>query len=137
MGRGAAQHNGLIGTVRSTRPGADGRWDGEISRTFNLERGKLEAKPGKNGVEVSFGAIPAAQLVFKEGAVVLLQNLKAKPEYNGEWAKVVASTANDDGRWEVEVFFNGETKRLLLKPENLAPEVCSKVVAPPHTQRAY
>lgn len=120
--RATASYNGLIGVVRSASSNAGGRWEVEVSRSFCMRQEHLEVKPGAAGLEVKSGATPASQNLFSYGTNVMLHGLK-KADYNGEWGTVTSYEPSTDGRWEVEIMFQGEEKKLLLKPENIAPEV--------------
>jgi len=128
--KAAATYNWSYGRIRSKGPASDGRWEVEISKVFRLPQATVEVHSSAKGIQVRPGVGPAttaaAQPPPPPGATVMLHGLKAKTEYNGEWGRVISGVLNEDGRVEVDLAVGGDNKRLLLKPENLAPEVPPK-----------
>lgn len=121
-----ARFNGLLGTVRSTTAGADGRWQVEVAKSFAMSSGRIDARPGASGLDLGHSSAQAGcSELLRLDATVVLHGLRAKAEYNGEWGALVSAGPNEDGRWEVEVLYNGEVRRLLLKSDNIAPEVAA------------
>lgn len=118
----AANYNGLVGKIRSERPGSDGRWEVEVTRSFDVRPGQVEATPGKSGLQVTSHDVNNTSHRFTLGRNVVVQGLSSQAEHNGEWGVITSSSPNGEGRWEVEIFSHGVSKRLLLKPENIAPE---------------
>ena len=55
-------------------------------------------------------------LSIEPGDIVMMQGLKARAEWNGQLAIVIAGLVKEKNRWPIETV-NG--KNALLKPENL------------------
>jgi len=121
----ASRYNGLLGVVRSAHPGADGSWQVEVTKAFALRTGNVEARPTSRGLQVTNLLDGAPEESLRLDTIVVLQGLRSRAEYNGEWGAITSATPNSEGRWEVEIIYGGEPRRLLLKPENLAAEATS------------
>lgn len=119
----ASRYNGLIGVVRGDRPEANGTWRVEVTKAFAMSAGSVEAHLTPKGLHVTSVADAASEDSLPLDTVVVLHGLRSKSEYNGEWGAITSAAPTAEGRWEVEVLYSGEPKRLLLKRENLAPEV--------------
>jgi len=119
----AARYNGMIGKIRSTYAGPDGRWEVEITRVFDLQPATVQAKRGKGGrIEVTSRGSEVDDERFGHGVNVMLQGLvEEEAGANGEWGTITSMEPNSDGLWEVEILKDASLQRLLLKPENLAP----------------
>ncbi|CAJ1428420.1 unnamed protein product [Effrenium voratum] len=109
--------HGLHGTVQRG-PDSSGCWSVEFSKCFLMQQGPVQVRPGKKGLEVDAGSVVHS---LKPGLVVMLHGLKNRADLNAEWARVVGEA--EDGRWELDLLSAGPARRLLMKPENLAPEV--------------
>eukprot|EP00441_Pelagodinium_beii_P004315 CAMPEP_0197685676 /NCGR_PEP_ID=MMETSP1338-20131121/101290_1 /TAXON_ID=43686 ORGANISM="Pelagodinium beii, Strain RCC1491" /NCGR_SAMPLE_ID=MMETSP1338 /ASSEMBLY_ACC=CAM_ASM_000754 /LENGTH=308 /DNA_ID=CAMNT_0043267523 /DNA_START=29 /DNA_END=951 /DNA_ORIENTATION=- len=112
----------VLGLPSSTNPESSagevrvsqgGRWQVEVSKAFCIQRGSVQARPGKKGLQVVESASSSEHLLSK-GIVVMIDGLKNQPQLNAEWAIVTSESAND-GRWEVELWGQSEVRKLSLK----------------------
>ncbi|CAK9113800.1 unnamed protein product [Durusdinium trenchii] len=108
--------HGMKGIVRS-RGGAG--VSVEFSKSFCMQQGPVQVRPGQKGLEVS--AQGSLEHLLKPG-LATWHGLKSKPELNAEWARVVSEEPSE-GRWEVDLLSARVARRLAMKPENLAPEL--------------
>jgi hypothetical protein len=103
------EFNGETVEVLREVKGKAGRW-----QVKGKESGKIVAVPAENLVPVE-----EEEYVIQPGAIMMLQGLTNKPEYNGEKVEVLREVKGKAGKWQVKVIKTG--KIMSVAADNLVP----------------